>query len=289
GTTVRWMLAITGGLVAATVVLDAFGLAVVSAARRPGGLLGNRNFAGEYLALALPAALVVFARSRRSLAILVVFGFALALTRCRTAWIAAAFGMVAVLALSDAATRGRRAVAAALVVAGVLLATVMPNRLVWKEANPFAATLARAVDLDGGSGQLRVRQYRATLQVLDAREAWWTGLGPGVWQAAVRAEDRALARNRIPHSDYLRVLSDGGVPALGTLGLVLFAAAIASWRRRRENPELAGFLGVLAIVALADAPLFRPEGIVVTGVVLAALARVPQAGARSCRLEPAPR
>lgn len=287
--TVRWMLALTGALVAASVLLDAFGVIVVSPTRRPSGLLGNRNFAGEYLALALPAALVVFARSRRSLAILVVFGIALALTRCRTAWIAAALGIVAVLALSEAAHRGRRALAAALVVAGVLFATVLPTRLAWTEANPFASTLARTVDLVDGSGKLRVRQYRTTLHVLDTRDAWWTGFGPGAWQAEVRAEDRTLARNRIPHSDYLRTLSDGGIPALGALALTLLAAGIAAWRRRRAAPELAGFLGVLAVIALADAPLFRPEGIVVTAAVLAALARVPLAPASSCRLEPAPR
>lgn len=287
-TAVPWVLALIGALVAASVLLDAAGLAVV-ASRRPGGLLGNRNFAGEYLALALPAALAVFTRSRRWWWILVAFGGALALTRCRTAWLAASVAVMALVALSPPPLRSRRVLGAALVLAGVLLAAVMPTRLAWNEAHPFTSTLSRAVDLEDGSGQLRVRQYAATLGVLDSRGAWLTGLGPGAWQAAVRAQDRAIAKNRVPHSDYLRVLSDAGAPALGGLCILLVAAALAAWRLRREHPELVVFLGVLALEALADAPLFRPEVIVVTGAVLATLhARLLMARGSSCWLEPAP-
>ncbi len=287
-TIARWTLAITGAVVAASVCLDAFAAIGVSPVRRPGGLLGNRNFAGEYIALALPAALVAFTRARRWLAMLVLFGVALALTRCRTAWLAAACAMIAVPALSEAAMRRARVLGAATVLAGVLLATVLPTRLSWHEQDPYAATLARAVDLETGSGALRVRQYATTLRVLDARGAWWTGLGPGSWQSVVRAEDRAIARNRIPHSDYLRVLSDGGVPALAALCITLIVAAAAAWQRRRDNPELCVFIGVLALVALADAPLFRPEVIVIAGAVLAAVpAREPLARGISCRLQPA--
>lgn len=286
---VPWMLALTGALVAASVLLDATGLAVVVSLRRPGGLLGNRNFAGEYLALALPAALAVFTRSRRWQWILVAFGGALALTRCRTAWIAAAVAVVALVALSPPPLRRRRMLGAALVLAGVLLGSVVPTRLAWNEAHPFTSTLSRAVDLEGGSGQLRVRQYAATLAVLDSRGAWLTGLGPGAWQAAVRAHDRTIARNRVPHSDYLRVLSDAGAPALGGLCILLVAAALAAWQLRRAHPELVVFVGVLALEALADAPLFRPEVIVVTGAVLATLhPRLLMARGSSCWLEPAP-
>jgi hypothetical protein len=287
-TAVPWVLALIGALVAASVLLDAAGLAVV-VSRRPGGLLGNRNFAGEYLALALPAALAVFTRSRRWWWILVTFGGALAMTRCRTAWLAALVAVVALVALSPPPLRIRRVLGAALVLAGVLLASVVPTRLAWNEAHPFSSTLSRAVDLEDGSGQLRVRQYVATLGMLDSRGAWLTGLGPGAWQAAVRAQDRAIAKNRIPHSDYLRVLSDAGAPALGGLCILLVAAALAAWQLRREHPELVVFIGVLALEALADAPLFRPEVIVVTGAVLATLhARLLMTRGSSCRLEPAP-
>ncbi|HEX8108494.1 MAG TPA: O-antigen ligase family protein, partial [Kofleriaceae bacterium] len=287
-TAVPWVLALIGALVAASVLLDAAGLAVV-VSRRPGGLLGNRNFAGEYLALALPAALAVFTRSRRWWWILVAFGGTLALTRCRTAWLAASVAVVALVALSPPPLRSRRVLGAALVLAGVLLASVVPTRLAWNEAHPFTSTLSRAVDLEDGSGQLRVRQYVATLGVLDSRGAWLTGLGPGAWQAAVRAQDRAIAKNRVPHSDYLRVLSDAGAPALGGLCILLVVAALAAWQLRREHPELVVFLGVLALEALADAPLFRPEVIVATGAVLATLhARLLMARGSSCWLEPAP-
>jgi putative inorganic carbon (hco3(-)) transporter len=288
-TAVSWMLALLGALVAVSVLLDAAGIAVVVSQRRPGGLLGNRNFAGEYLALALPAALAVFTRSRRWQWILVAFGGALVLTRCRTAWIAAFVAVVALVALSPPPLRSRRVLGAALVLAGVLLASVVPTRLAWNESHPFTSTLSRAVDLEGGSGQLRVRQYVATLGVLDSRGAWLTGLGPGAWQAAVRAQDRAIAKNRVPHSDYLRVLSDAGAPALGGLCILLVAAALAAWQLRREHPELVVFVGVLALEALADAPLFRPEIIAVTGAVLATLPpRLLMARGSSCWLEHAP-
>jgi O-antigen ligase len=285
---VRWALAITGAVVAASVLLDAFAGMGVSPLRRPGGLLGNRNFAAEYLALALPAALVLFTRSRRWLGLLLIFGVALALTRCRTAWIAATCATVAVLALSAPATRGPRVLGVAVVVAGIVLATLLPTQLAWKEANPFTATLSRTVELGSGSGELRVRQYEATIAMLGARHAWLTGVGPGGWQRAVHRLDPGAARNGVPHSDYLRVISDGGVPALAMLGIVLLAAIAAAWRRRREMPDLVGFIGVLALVALADAPLFRLEVVVVTGAVLAALQRnQPLARASSCGLAPA--
>jgi O-antigen ligase len=197
--------------------------------------------------------------------------------------------VVALVALSPPPLRSRRVLGAALVLAGVLLASVVPTRLAWNDAHPFASTLSRAVDLEGGSGQLRVRQYAATLGVLDSRGAWLTGLGPGAWQAAVRTHDRAIARNRVPHSDYLRVLSDAGAPALGGLCILLVVAALAAWQLRREQPELVVFVGVLALEAVADAPLFRPEVIVVTGAVLATLhTRLLMARGSSCRLEPAP-
>jgi O-antigen ligase len=285
---VRWTLAITGAVVAASVLLDAFAGIGTSPLRRPGGLLGNRNFAAEYLALALPTALVLFTRARRWFVLLLIFGVALALTRCRTAWIAAACASAAVLALSAPDTRRPRALGVALVVAGILLATVLPTRLAWREANPFTATLSRTVELTSGSGELRVRQYEATLRMLDGRHAWWTGVGAGGWQAAVHARDPAAARNGIPHSDYLRVLSDGGVPALAALAVLLLAATVAAWRRRREMPDLAVFVGVLALVALADAPLFRLEVVVITGAMLAALqVKQPRVRGISCGLAPA--
>lgn len=284
---VRWALAITGAFVAASVLLDAFAHVGVSAMRRPGGLLGNRNFAGEYLALALPAALVLFTRARRWLFVLLIFGIALALTRCRTAWIAASCASVAVVALSAPSLRLRRAIGAAIVVGGALLATVLPARLAWGEAHPFESTLSRAFDLGGGSGELRVRQYRATIAMLGDHDAWWTGIGAGGWQSAVLPIDPRATLNRIPHSDYARAAADGGIPALATLCVLLLAGAAAAWRRRREAPDLAVFVGVLALIALADAPLFRPEVIVVTGAMLAALQREPQARARACSLQPA--
>jgi hypothetical protein len=195
----------------------------------------------------------------------------------------AAPSLGALVALSPPPLRGR-ALGAALVVAGVLLLRWCAPRV--ERAHPFTSTLSRAVDLEGGSGQLRVRQYVATLGVLDARGAWLTGLGPGAWQAAVHAQDRTIAKNRVPHSDYLRVLSDAGAPALGGLCILLVAAALAAWQRRehrarglRRRPRARG-------ARRRPVPSGSHRG---DRAVLAMLhARLLMARGSSCWLEPAP-
>ncbi len=78
-------------LVAVSVIVDAETSWHQGYLRRPGGLLANRNYAGEYLAICLPVCLMML--RRRALPLLLLVGFALALTRCRTAWIVAGVGL----------------------------------------------------------------------------------------------------------------------------------------------------------------------------------------------------
>lgn len=284
---VRWVVAIAGAIVVVSVLLDAFGLLVWWTTRRPGGVLCNRNFAGEYIALALPAALVAFTRNRRGLIVLVLFGLALALTRCRTAWIVVVLAAPAIVALSPVPARKLRVFGAAAVLVGALLAAAIPTNLEWTEESPYSATLSRTLNLKTGSGAIRLMQHEVTLRTLDARDALWTGFGAGRWQAEVQVVDRRAARNRIPHSDYLRTLADAGIPALVALWAMLGAAGLIAWRRRADSPDGFVFVAVLAVTAVADSPLFRTEVVVIAAAVLGTLqARAPMARGIS-GLEPA--
>src|SRR5262249_26735772 len=223
--------------------------------RPPGGLLQNRNFAGEFLGLAVPFALI--AVRRRVSTLLVLLGLALALTRCRTGWIAAIAATGALIAVSKRSDRRIAAAGAGLLVVGALLAGILPNRLRWHGRHSQVKTLSTLFDVRSGSGAFRLRQYRETLALLDGR--WVKGLGPGNWQRAISSRDPQLGANRIPHSDYLRTVSDGGIVALvGLLGVYAAAAALA-WRRRSDFPEGASFVLALAIISMADAPLYRLE------------------------------
>ena len=185
-------LAALAGLVAVSVVVDAESSGVFTVYRRPGGVLGNRNFAGEYLALALPCLVVCRARGVAALFRLAL-GVALLWTRCRAAWIAAAAGALALLLTSSDWPRLLRPLAS--VVAGAALGFVLPSRLRWHEAHPFSDTARRIFELSDGSGAMRLRLHRELWRL--GRDRMWTGLGPGAWQRAVgQLESHAGAQLR---------------------------------------------------------------------------------------------
>ncbi len=172
-------------LLAASVLLEAHGVVHLSVGTRsPGGLLGHRNFAAHLLALALPLLLRGLLLSPRRLlwsggVVLVVA--ALVLTRCRTAWIGAALASVAFAAMAVRAgvARPRFAAAGLALAAGAALAVLVPNRLAWRSAHPFAETLGSLADLKSGSGAGRLQQYRTTLSMIAAHPL--LGVGPGGW------------------------------------------------------------------------------------------------------------
>ena len=279
----RLALVVAGAVVAVAVVLDAEGLPLGDGGdallRRPRGLLYNRNYAGEYLALVLPVCLTAAASARdgRRLArvvhraLVVVVGLALIWTRCRTAWLAAAGGSAMVVLTAARTARPRLARVVALVVAGAALALVVPNRLQWSEAQPFAATARRLLKLKSGSGALRLEQYAATVRLVAAHPV--AGLGPGGWQPAIRAGDWRLGVNRNAHSDYLRALADGGPAAAAALLALYGAALVAAWRARRRFAEAPALVLTLATISAADALLYRPEAAILAFAALAALGR----------------
>jgi len=245
-------------VVAVTVLVDAELPGRAAAMRAPGGITGNRNVAAEVMALALALALPWLDDSPRRRPIAAVVAAAVTLTRCRTAWLALGVAVIAALA-----SRRPRPFALALGIAlGVGVAVVVPTRLRWREAHPYADSAAHLVSVQEGSGALRLAQYRLVAsQPRDAMRGW----GPGAWHRIAGAADAELGRNYVPHSDYLRLFCDGGLPAL--LGLLCLYASLL----RRGQPTALPFAVALAVTSVADVPLLRLEGM----LLLALAARRP--------------
>jgi O-antigen ligase len=249
-------------VVVASVLLDAEGLWPWAVGRRPGGCLANRNFAGQMAALTLPSCLIAVANARRriALALPAAIGLALAWTRCRGAWIAAAIAAGLVSSLVRPGDRRRIAWAVAAACLGALAAGIMPSRLSWQQAAPYRASLSRIFDFQTGSGRFRLEQHIETLKLL--KEHALLGLGPGNWQPAMQSVRPALALNHTPHSEYLRALADGGVPALILLVLWMGSLAWLAWKARDNAPDALPVYAALAIISLGDAPLYRPDVVV---------------------------
>jgi hypothetical protein len=262
-------LTILASILSVSMLLDAEGWWPIYNIRTPAGLLHNRNFAAEYLAILLPICMSIATGRRRVL--LLLLGVALAWTRCRTAWLAGASSVVLFVITSGTERRREAVVAALTLVAAVGLALVIPNRLHWREAQPYAATAGRLLDVENGSGAIRLQQHLQTPAVM--KDHWLGGLGPGNWQRLMARRGGQLAINRIPHSEYLRALADGGLAALAALLFVLACAAHIAWTRRRNMPDALPFVVALCMIGVADAPFHRLELSTVAFAMLALLAR----------------
>ncbi len=241
-----------------------------SPARRPGSLLGNRNFVGAYVAIALPFACAFALDNLRwwKCAPVAVLTAAVLITRCRSAWLGLllAAGLCAVLTTlrparwTLAARRGALALAFGVAIGAAGASLPWPG-LHWRESNPIGATAARLLQHDEGSGRIRVAQLRTAVVI--ARSAP-LGAGPGSWDDAENAVNpvRDWRLNPTPSSELARLLGE-----LGFVGAAVAAAATAllfAWgvRAVRASSSLSGLAPLAALVvctvhALLDAPLFR--------------------------------
>ena len=265
-------------VLAVTVLLDAEGL-MHRAPQRPGGLLASRNFAGQYLALTLPALLVwgwrIEATRRHGLRVLyaacaVLIGVALVLTRSRTAWIGASVGTVFILVFA-CAPRRLVVLPLAFVMMGALIGGYLPTKLVWKDAHPFWTSASRIFDISSGSGAFRRDQYRDTLRIAASHPV--LGVGPAGWSKAIAAvnPDPQHHYNHFPNSDYLRFLCEGGF-----VGLALFIGVGTvflhrAWKLRREQPQVFATLAALGLICASDAVFVRAEASALLCALLAAL------------------
>jgi O-antigen ligase len=171
------------------------------------------------------------------------------------------------------AQRRRHVITAAALAVGFFCGAILPTTLNWKDERPLASTAAHLVDLSSGSGKFRLEHHAEMWRY--AKEHPLVGAGPAGWRAAMlqAGGDPQLHLNPFPPSDYLRVLADGGVPALGALLIALVAAAVCAWHRRAEHPELAATLVALAIASATHFPLARLESMCLVMLLLAAIRR----------------
>ncbi|HEU4700053.1 MAG TPA: O-antigen ligase family protein [Gemmatimonadales bacterium] len=275
--------------------------------RAPAGTFGNRNFLAHLLVVGLPALALVTARTRRRAAGLAwsaglaCVSAALVLTRTRAAWVAGIAALVAAVAALLVLRRANRAGPASIVagagrvalpvIAGVVLAVALPNRLRWHSPTPYRDTLRRLVDAREGSGRGRVIQARTTLRLVGEHPL--LGVGPGNWMVAypryAASDDPSydpgspVPTNRVANADWTGLAAELGVPALVALvaaGLVLLTGA---GRRLRTGEGEAGAgeageavvvvatVAALAVAGALDAVLQRPGPLLVGAVVLGAL------------------
>jgi O-antigen ligase len=272
-------------------------LPVISA---PGSTFGNRNLAGEAIALALPlvlagAAGAPAAAGRRLL--LAAAGVALvylAATRARGAWAGGAAGALTFLALVKPRPSARGAVLALALLAVAAAAALIPGR-----RNPrYAADTKRLAgpaevaqaSFDPRSVAVRTRLglWRRTWAMAAAHPL--AGVGPGNWPVFFPryAEPGATADGvlgaalapRQAHQDLLERAAETGAPGLAALLVLIGAAAVAARQRLRAGEAqaraatagAAGALVALLVTGATGFPLEMPGTIALAGLALGLVA-----------------
>lgn len=228
---------------------------------------GNPNWLGLLLALTLPPTVeLVLARRPRwplwaALALLQLA--ALGLSGARAAWLALA--ATALLFGLRHALRRRSA-------RGLLLALAAVALLA------SAALLVRGEKPLGAAWAGRVQIWRVTVVAALPTLLWGAGLGD-FGHVYLEAQGRSLATLPPPqaarrflnatsaHNDWLQLLLEGGLVALGLWALALWVALRDTWR---AWPAGAASLVACGLVALGDAPLGQPAVLVVLALIFAA-------------------
>ncbi len=266
----------------------------------PGSTFGNRNLAGEAVALSLPfgcgAIMLAGTRWERRLVAgaIALEALFLAATRARGAWLGGAMGLATFVLV--AVSPGRRAWSWAAIgpwaAVGVvaLFVALLPGK-----ANPrYAADSKRlapgfevvetSFDPDSTALRTRIGLWRRSLAMLRTRP--FTGIGPGNWAVLFPAyaepgatDDGVLSAGLAPrhaHLDLLECLTETGVVGLATV-LVLAATVAAAIRRRVAGGDgayrvstavAAGTLVALAGTSATGFPMEMPATLLLTGLAL---------------------
>ena len=302
GTVLLTWCGIAGVVGAGTGLLQAYGLdsPLFATNRVPGGTFGNRNFMAHFAGLALPVLVLATLSARRHwIALLTALGCgvlvaAIILSRSRAAWLGAGLGIGTLSAACILARRrhalpnvGRRAAwLGAIVVAAIVAALLVPNRLAWRSASPYSDTLIGLANHDEGSGHGRVLQYRtrSTSRCAIHCSAWGRATGQCATPTSHRPADPSwvfgdvVPINPWPSSDWMALVSELGF--VGLAAVLLLGLAIA-WRaivavRSSGDRSLAGaaLLGLLVIVVVEgsfDAVLLLPAPLLFVAVSSGAL------------------
>lgn len=273
----------------------------------PGGTFGNRNRAAHFLVLGLPSiAFVIWQKGHRwavlGIAGLVISMSAIVFTRSRGAWLGVLGEIIAtaafvVLVRREASGRylwRRGAVALGLVAISIGLVITLPNSLSWRSDSPYLGSLRTVADASSPSAQVRLVQYRNTLAMI--REHPVLGIGPGNWTLEygkyTSAGDPAynnqflVPTNRLPHSDWLGIAAETGVPALLTLILVAACIIATVARQMRAGSDegtavvCSATLAGLITVGFFDPVVLTPASSFLIAIVLGSCAFRPDRAAR---------
>jgi O-antigen ligase len=275
---------------AATSIAQAYGVQsdLFSLNRAPGGTFGNRNFIAHYVAIGTPVVMLTALTARRGIGsisggvAIALLSAALVMSRSRAAWLAVlALGIITgFLAFVTRArwrepkTVRRLLVMASAAVAGAVAAVALPNRLEWRSESPYLDSATGLVNYKEGSGHGRLIQYSNSLRMTEAHPL--LGVGPGNWPVVYpkyasrndpsMSQDDGLTANPWPSSDWVAMLSERGVIAVGLLVatlLALVARAIGDLRaghardgeRALTAIALVGTIVAVVIVGAFDAVL----------------------------------
>ena len=291
---------------AVTGLAQAYGLVetnLASLSRAPGGTFGNRNFMAHLVTIGLPVLLYVALEARsRPRFVLAAIGVwlaaaALVLSRSRAAWLGA--GASGVFLVVEGLWLGRlwmeervqrRVIQlAAVVLASLALALVMPNRLNWRSDSPYLESLTGLANYKEGSGLGRLIQYGNTLEM--AADHPVLGVGPGNWPVfyphymspadpSFDADDM-IPTNPWPSSDWVAVAAERGFVALGLLTLVGLSIALGAWARVRHvtrqvpaftDLTIVATLLAVTVVGAFDAVLVLPVPTLFAWVIIGTLA-----------------
>lgn len=248
----RWLRWLAGAAiaVAALGLLEAIGVGPQSLyGRAPSATMGQRNTLGHFLVLASPVAWTQAVRApswgRRAGWLLGVALIAAVVvqTRCRAAWLVGPIGLAGFAALS----RSLRVLAIGGAIAfGAALSAALPLALRWSSAHPFADTLGRLVDAQGGTGAGRLEEWSSSLALFAAHPV--LGVGPGQWFVEWGV---ARGANHFAHSDWIALLVErGAIGAALVLGLGVGVGA--AWRGRGDFALVATTLAVAAGLGALD-------------------------------------
>jgi O-Antigen ligase len=293
---------VAGIVGASTGLAQAYGVRspLFAVTRLPGGTFGNRNFMAHFSGLALPVLMLVALSARRQLVAIAmsvgcgVLVAAIALSRSRAAWIGASTAILLFLGICLLARR-RHALPAlgtrvrmlgGLMLAAVVAAMVIPNRLAWRSTSPYLDTVAALASHDEGSGHGRLLQYQNTVRL--ALKHPLIGVGPGNW--SVRYGDVAppndpswvfgdvIPLNPWPSSDWMALASEFGLIAV--FAALLLGIAVA-WRgvvaARGSSDRVLGGAALLALLAVTfiegnlDAVLLLPASLLFVAISAGAL------------------
>ena len=227
----------------------------------PGSTLGNRNMAGEAVAMAVPFGLAAVAlqraaRGRVRLAAAIILLLAelvfLAVTRARGAWIGGALGVVAFFAVRRPALPRRALLLLVPVAAVVLGAALLPGRWHARDANdtkryePGARVVLDVLDPASSVVRTRTGLWRRTLAIYGTHPL--TGVGPGNFavlfplvRRAERVGGRDMSATMVPrraHNELLERLAETGplgLAALVALFVTALGAALAVARATRAQ------------------------------------------------------